>query len=156
MTAALVAVRRGDERDRAFVRDLGERSADASVSSLRSGDPVSVRIAFERLLAFVDEREHVVLIAERGQRRLGFLLLIFDLPDEVTLTDQAFIAYTAVEPDARGAGVGRALLDEAEQRARAAGRAFVSLMVTEDNTAALALYDGADYVTERRMMSKQL
>jgi ribosomal protein S18 acetylase RimI-like enzyme len=156
MNAALVAVRRGDERDRAFVRDLGERSADSSVSSLRGGDPVSVRIAFERLLAFVDEREHLVLIAEHGTRRVGFLLLIFDIPDEVTLTDQAFIAYTAVEPDARGAGVGRALLVEAERRARAAGRAVVSLMVTEDNAAARALYDGAGYATERRMMSKRL
>ncbi len=156
MTTALAAVRRGDERDRAFVRSLGERSADTSVSSLRGGDPVSVRIAFERLLAFVDEREHVVLIAELGDRRVGFVLLIFDLPDEVTLTDQAFVAYMAVEPDARGTGVGRALLDEAERSARDAGRGVVSLMVTEENAAARALYDGAGYVTERRMLSKRV
>jgi len=156
MTSALVAVRRGDERDRGFVRGLGERSADSSVSSLREGDPVSVRIAFERLLAFVDEREHCMLIAEQGDRRVGFLLLIFDIPDEVTLMDQAFVAYMAVEPDARGAGVGRALLDEAERRARAAGRTVVSLMVTEENAAARALYDGAGYATERRMLSKRV
>jgi ribosomal-protein-alanine N-acetyltransferase len=62
----------------------------------------------------------------------------------------------AVEPDARGAGVGRALLDEAERRARAAGRTVVSLMVTEENAAARALYDGAGYATERRMLSKRV
>ena len=57
-------------------------------------------------------RRHAALIAERDGERVGFLLLLYDMPDEVTLTQQAFVAYTAVEPHARGARRG----------ARAAGR----------------------------------
>jgi ribosomal protein S18 acetylase RimI-like enzyme len=153
---APVAVRSGDASDREFVRDLGRRSAASSLSAVRGGREADVALALERLVTFVYEREHVALIAELGGRRVGFLLLVFDIPDEVTLTEQAFIAYTAVEPEARRNGVGRALVDEAERRARAAGRRYLSLMVTEDNAAARALYDGSAFVTERRLMTKAL
>lgn len=156
MKLAPVAVRSGDAGDREFVRDLGRRSAASSLSAVRGGREADVALALERLVTFVYEREHVALIAELGGRRVGFLLLVFDIPDEVTLTEQAFIAYTAVEPEARRNGVGRALVDEAERRARAAGRRYLSLMVTEDNAAARALYDGSAFVTERRLMTKAL
>lgn len=156
MKLAPVAVRSGDAGDREFVRDLGRRSAASSLSAVRGGREADVALALERLVTFVYEREHVALIGELGGRRVGFLLLVFDIPDEVTLTEQAFIAYAAVEPEARRNGVGRALVDEAERRARAAGRRYLSLMVTEDNAAARALYDGSAFVTERRLMTKAL
>ena len=155
MTAA-VAVRRGDRDDRDFVRDLGFRSATTSVSAVRVARYDDVLQAFERLLDFVFARVHELLIAEEHGERLGFLLMLYDIPDEVTLTEQAFVAYTAVEPHARGRGVGRALLDAAEGHARAKGFSYLSLMVTEDNAPALAMYEHAGLVTERRMMTKVL
>jgi ribosomal protein S18 acetylase RimI-like enzyme len=155
MNAAL-AVRRGGRDDRDFVRDLGRRSAMTSVSDIRTARDDDVITAFERLLEFVWGREHEALIAEEKGERVGFLLLLYDVPDEVTLTDQGFIAYTAVEPDRRGRGIARAMLSAAEAYARAAGRRYVSLMVTEDNAPARAVYDGAGYRSERRMMTKAL
>ena len=101
-------------------------------------------------------RELKDALSESPLAAAGFALLIYDLPDEITLTEQAFIAYTAVEPEARRNGVGHALVDEAERRARAAGRRYLSLMVTEDNAAARALYEGSEFVTERRLMTKAL
>ena len=118
------------------------------------GNPVGIGIPV--LAEFVYGRNHEVLIAEEDGERVGFLLLLFDVPDEVTLMQQAFVAYTAVEPHARGRGVGRALLLAAEGSARAAGLGYVSLMVTEENAPARALYDRAGYVTERRMLTKVL
>ena len=115
-----------------------------------------VLYSLDRLAEFVFGRRHAALIAERGGERIGFLLLLYDMPDEVTLTQQAFVAYTAVEPHARGAGAGRALMAAAEAHARAEGLAYVSLMVTEDNAPARKLYDGFGFVTERRMMTKAL
>jgi ribosomal protein S18 acetylase RimI-like enzyme len=153
---AAVTVRPGSERDRDFVRELGRRSGASSVSAVRAARYDDVLAAFDRLIEFVFGRDHVVFIAEEHGVQVGFLLLLFDIPDEVTLTDQAFVAYTAVEPHARARGIGRALLDEAELYARARGRAYVSLMVTEDNAPARALYDRAGYATERRMMTKAL
>ncbi|HEY4442136.1 MAG TPA: GNAT family N-acetyltransferase [Candidatus Elarobacter sp.] len=153
---ATVVVRRGDRDDRAYVRDLGRRSAATSISPVRTARFDDVLLAFDRLLEFVFGREHVALIAEENGERAGFLLLLFDIPDEVTLTEQAFVAYTAVEPYARGRGIGRALLDEAESVARGMGRRYISLMVTEENAPARGLYDTAGFITERRMMTKLL
>jgi ribosomal protein S18 acetylase RimI-like enzyme len=154
--SAPVVVRRGERDDRGFVRDLGRRSATSSVSAVRIAKHDDVLDSFERLAEFVYTRDHDLLIAEHDGERAGFLLLLYDFPDEVTLTDQAFVAYTAVEPSARGRGAGRAMLDAAEARARARGLRYVSLMVTEDNAPARALYDGAGFVTERRMLTKSL
>jgi ribosomal protein S18 acetylase RimI-like enzyme len=153
---APVTVRRGDEADHDFVRDLGRRTATSSVSAVRIARHDDVLYSLERLADFVFGRRHAALIAERDGDRVGFLLLLYDMPDEVTLTQQAFVAYTAVEPHARGSGVGRALMVAAEAHARAEGFRYVSLMVTEDNTPARALYDTSGFVTERRMMTKAL
>ena len=154
--SAAVAVRRGNRDDRDFVRDLSRRTATSSVSAVRIARHDDVIDSVERLADFVFGRRHAALIAERDGERVGFLLLLYDMPDEVTLTQQAFVAYTAVEPHARRRGVGRALLSAAEAHARAEGLQYVSLMVTEENVPARALYDGAGFVTERRMMTKSL
>ena len=155
MNAAL-AVRRGTRDDRPFVRDLAHRSSASSISAVRVARHDDVLESFDRLAEFVYGRHHEVLIAEEDRERVGFLLLLFDVPDEVTLTPQAFVAYTAVEPHARDRGVGRALLLAAEESARAAGLGYVSLMVTEENAPARALYERGGFVTERRMLTKVL
>lgn len=160
-----VAVRPGTRDERDFVRDLGRRSASSSVSALRAARYEDVLTSFDRLIEYVFSHRHELLIAQDASTssaqvadgtRIGFLLMLYDLPDEVTLTEQAFVAYTAVEPFARGRGVGRAMLEAAETAARAAGLTCMSLMVTEENSAARALYDRAGFLTERRMMTKRL
>ena len=151
-----VAVRQGDPDDHDFVRDLSRRTAVSSVSAVRVARYDDVLDSVDRLADFVFARKHDALIAECEGERVGFLLLLYDVPDEVTLTQQAFVAYTAVEPHARGAGVGRALLVAAEAHARAMGLGYMSLMVTEENSVARDLYERSGFVTERRMMTKPL
>ena len=107
-------------------------------------------------MAYVLGREHELLIAADGAKQLGFLVLLHDLPDEVTNMEQGFVAYMAVEPGAWRRGIGAALVDAAEEIARARGLPYLSLMVTEDNSGARALYEQAGFVTERRMMTKPL
>jgi ribosomal protein S18 acetylase RimI-like enzyme len=151
-----IAIRRGTVRDRAFVIDLGRRVSPTSVSSLRIALPPLVEGAYERLVEYVLAREHDVLIAEADGSPAGFALLIYDLPDEITLTEQAFVAYMAVEPEQQRRGVGRELLGSIEAHARERGLPYLSLMVTEDNAAARELYAAAGFTTERRMMTKTL
>jgi ribosomal protein S18 acetylase RimI-like enzyme len=151
-----IAIRRGTVRDRAFVIDLGRRVSPTSVSSLRIALPPLVEGAYERLVEYVLAREHDVLIAEADGSPAGFALLIYDLPDEITLTEQAFVAYMAVEPEQQRRGVGRELLGSIEAHARKRGLPYLSLMVTEDNAAARELYAAAGFTTERRMMTKTL
>lgn len=142
--------------DRDFVQALGRRTVMSSVGSLRRPTESAARAAFERLCDIVADQSHVTFIAHKKAERVGFLLLLDELPDEVTLIDQGFIAYMAVEPKWQGNGVGAALLTAAEDEARRRGLPFMALMVTEENEAARRLYEHAGYRTERRLLCKPL
>lgn len=162
LAAAVIHIRLGERTgthaaaDRAFVNDLGRRSAVSSVGSLRPANDAKVREAFDRLTSIVESQSHVALIAERAGKRVGFLLLLDDLPDEVTLLRGGFVAYMAVEPDSWRSGVGSALLEAAEDEARRRRLPYIALMVSEENEAARGLYDRGGYRTERRLLCKQL
>ena len=150
---------RGDAEwaaDQAFVSDLGKRSAMTSLGSLRSAPERIVQASFEHLREIVEHQSGVTLIAHDGARRLGFLLLLDSLPDDVTMLPQAFVAYMAVEPEEQRRGVGAALLESAEREARRRGRPYMALMVTEGNAPARALYQRNGYETERRLLCKAL
>ena len=58
-----------------------------------------------------------------------------------------FINALAVDPGAGGQGVGRALVEAAADRARAAGFAELSLRVFTDNAGAIALYQNCGFRT---------
>ncbi len=157
MSARAIALRRGSSADRAFVLDLGSRTTTDSVSSLRAAPAPLVRASYEQLVSFAFERSHVLVIAEdRLEGPLGFVLMLDDLPDEVTGLPQGFIGYMAVEPEARRHGIGAMLLAAAEDEARERGLPVVALMVTEENEAARELYAQAGYRTERRLLCKTL
>ena len=149
---------RGDEAaaDRAFILELGRRCAMTSVASTRRAPEAMVRVAFERLCEIVETQSNVTLIAQRKGKRAGFLLLLDELPDEVTTLPQGFIAYMAVDPKQRRCGVGSALLAAAEDEARKRGLPYMALMVTEENEAARRLYRRSGYRTERRLLCKPL
>ena len=155
MTGA-VAIRRGTVRDRDFVVDLGRRVSPTSVSAQRLALPPLVEGAYERLVEYVLARDHDVMIAEADGVPAGFALLLYDEPDQITLTEQGFIAYMAVEPAQQRRGIGRMLLEHIESEARKRGLPYLSLMVTEDNAPARALYAAAGFATERRMLTKAL
>jgi ribosomal protein S18 acetylase RimI-like enzyme len=150
-------LRAGGPADRDFVLDLGRRTVGDSISAMRRPVTKLVEVTYEALVDFSFERSHVLLIAENDlEGRVGFLLMLDELPDEVTGLPQGFIAYMAVEPDARRHGVAKQLLSAAEDAARARGLPNVALMVTEDNAPARELYAQAGYTTERRLLCKQL
>lgn len=151
-----ISIRAAAPSDRAFIETLGKRTVMTSVSALRHPEPPAVIANYEQLLKIVDARAHVALIADVDGVPAGFILMLDSMPDEVTGEDQAFVAYMAVERDARGKGVGAALLAAAEDEARVRGLPYMALMVTEENVAARTLYEGAGYVTERRLMCKTL
>jgi ribosomal protein S18 acetylase RimI-like enzyme len=57
----------------------------------------------------------------------------------------AFLASIAVAPSARGAGLGRRLLQEFEEQARARGADCLRLEVEAEAAAALALYESRGF-----------
>ena len=140
--------------DAPFIQALGTATAQTSVSCIRPADSQVVAQSFRRLLQFCGERPSTTLVAERGSERVGFLILLVDVPDEVTQAAQGFIAYMAVDPPARRSGAARALLAAAEEEARRRGLPHLSLMVSNDNAPARALYATSGFVDERTLMTK--
>lgn len=150
------AVREAAAADRAFIEDLGKRTLGDSVAHFRFASQAMLEASYDGLLDFVYRQPHAGFIAERGGSPVGFLLMLLTMPDEVTRMPQGFVAYMAVEPEARGAGIAKQLLAAAEDEARARGLPYMGLMVTEDNAAARAVYERAGYLTERRLLCKPL
>lgn len=151
------SIRRGAASDRAFVLDLGKRTSQSSVSSQRPSSPDVVDAGYERLIDYATNNDYELLVAETDlDGPVGFLMLLHNIPDEVSGLPQSFVAYMAVEPDAQRHGIAAKLLATAEESARARGHAHLALMVTEDNLAARELYAQAGFSTERRLLCKTL
>ncbi len=62
-----------------------------------------------------------------------------------TSTLDAYLEELYVAPARRGEGLGRALLDATLQAAREAGAKFIHLGTSEDDTAALGLYESSGF-----------
>lgn len=150
------AIRPGTRADRTFIEDLGRRTVGDSVAAFREAPAAMLEMSYGRLTEIVFDQSHVLLIAHDGAERLGFVLMLDSMTDEVTLTVQGFIAYMAVEPGRRHAGVGSALLAAVEDEARRRALPYMTLMVTESNLSARELYERAGYITERRLLCKTL
>jgi ribosomal protein S18 acetylase RimI-like enzyme len=152
-----IEVRRATPEDDRFISALGSACAASSISRIRMVPEGVVSLSFQRLLMFCRERPGTVdLIGEIDGQPAGFLILLTDIPDDVTQQDQAFVAFMAVGEEARRSGVGTALLRNAEIEARRLGLPHLSLMVSADNAAARSLYSAAGFVHERMLMTKAL
>lgn len=101
-----------------------------------------------------------VLVAELDGALAGFLVagVITDTgtyrpPETRTL---GWISDLWVEPDARGRGIGRALIAAAEDRFRAAGLTRVELAAVVGNIDAVRLYEHLGYSRYEIMLAKNL
>lgn len=79
-------------------------------------------------------------VAVAGGRVLGYHLVLLRRGSR-----WARLYSIAVDPAARGQGLGRRLLADAERQAGAAGRDGLRLEVRQDNRAAAGLYEAAGY-----------
>jgi ribosomal protein S18 acetylase RimI-like enzyme len=109
-----------------FQREEGYPAGDAAL-----------RDSLTALLA--DPRAGAVLIARRGGRAIGYAALCFGFSIEFRGRD-AFVDEIYLAPEARGAGLGRALLRALEAEARACGVRQLHLEVEQHNEAARRLY----------------
>ncbi|HSK05387.1 MAG TPA: dihydropteroate synthase [Kofleriaceae bacterium] len=92
--------------------------------------------------ALAAPRPHVVqLVAERGGAPAGMAVAVIDLDDPA----RANLYAMWVAPEARGAGLGRALVDAALRWTRGRAALELSLQVTEGNEPARALYEGCGF-----------
>lgn len=90
-----------------------------------------------------------VMIAEHGRAAVGFFAMgVEHLGRPFGPWQRPAVAYLnaiSVQPDLHGRGVGRFLLERAEEAARAAGAVSMSLMTADTNDRAQHLFESAGY-----------
>ncbi len=87
----------------------------------------------------VDHPHGVFIVAQYAGRIVGFA-------GAWVLVDEAHVTTVAVEPEARGKGIGRALMVELLARCRERGATCSTLEVRVSNAPALKLYEGLGFV----------
>lgn len=88
----------------------------------------------------LQQDHNLLLVADDGVRLLGYVLVFMRQG-----TSLARLYSIAVSPDAHGMGLGRSLLEAAEQEAAEEGRMFMRLEVRRDNAVAIGLYARMGY-----------
>ncbi len=84
-----------------------------------------------------------VIIAEHSGRIVGSVMLYppgNNAYGVEAITPDPEVRLLAVSPDARGLGVGRALMDECMKRSRAKGAEYLGLHTSQSMKAAMSLY----------------
>lgn len=118
-------------------------------------DPDRSRSAVASHLAtlIVDEQ---VIVAEAEGDTVG--MVAFDIHDDALSRTEAvgIIEFLYVDPDHRGRGVGRALLDRAEDALSDAGVDVIDIEALVDNEGAIAFYEAAGYDHHRVRVSKRI
>ena len=90
---------------------------------------------------FFDEDEPVhALVAERGGRLVGIVHYLFHRSTTM-IGLNCYLQDLFTDPEARGGGIGRALIEAVYERARAAGSTRVYWQTHETNKTAMRLYD---------------
>jgi GNAT superfamily N-acetyltransferase len=108
------------------------------------GYPCEIDEALERIGAILDNDRQVVVVARRDGAVCGLIALdfMYYLPLGTTTCRVNALVVTAT---AQGLGIGRALLKEAERRARVGGAARIELTSGSQRTEAHAFYRACGY-----------
>ena len=136
-------IRKATEADRAAVEEIVRLAYDGYVSRMgRRPGPMDDDYA-----ALIEAGLVEVLVDE--ERIRGLLVLI---PEDGLM----LLNNIAVHPDARGKGLGRLLLEQAERRAREANCIAIRLYTHETMTENIALYSRIGYCETHRATEKGL
>ena len=108
------------------------------------GYPCEIDEALERIGTILDNDRQVVVVARRDGAVSGLIALdfMYYLPLGTTTCRVTALVVTAT---AQGLGIGRALLKEAERRARVGGAARIELTSGSQRTEAHAFYRACGY-----------
>jgi ribosomal protein S18 acetylase RimI-like enzyme len=152
----VITIRQAAEGDRTFILSLADRLADFDCPPWRSAQEIAD--GDRRALAEAIDSPSVdngLFVAQLDGHPAGCLLM-WTLDDYFTAERHAHISVIAVTRAAEGHGVGRALMNHAEQWARERGHSRITLSVFESNRRARALYERAGFHIEMRRYVKPL
>lgn len=122
------------------LRPVREQDLEA-LQKLEVASFSSDRLSRRRLKHWIQAANRVFIVAECDNQLVGYGLVLLHRG-----TRLARLYSIAVAEDARGSGLGKALMKELEARAAQKARLFMRLEVAQDNIAAIKLYEALGYV----------
>ena len=145
--------------DNPFFRKMEFDTTWASLTPEEQGHltPGEVSEALEVTHEILLERpgNRIVIAESEGGERVG--LLWFGVNRNlITGEEEAWVYNVSVVPECRGLGIGRRLMDHAEEMARAAGFHTLGLMVSAHNDPARTLYEKLSFRATNMVMRKRL
>ncbi|MFW5832709.1 MAG: N-acetyltransferase family protein [Pseudomonadota bacterium] len=160
MASVLIREARSDDQE-ALVGLMAElQEAERALEPDRAPGAEIARSHLHFLLGEVAATGGFVVVAEVSGRVAGFLLILVETDGGTYVRPEcrrhAAVADLVVTADARGRGIGRALLAAAEERVRTAGLASIRLALLADNAAAERLYRRLGYRRYEVVMRKRL
>lgn len=154
-------IRQGNVRDWPFMYSLGKEVIPSSISPWRNQPMVETMRYREKILkgfwTWIQQTDSRVFIAENDQGEpVGYLVLYPSSREELTGMLQAWVMDLAVLQEYRRQGIGRILMETAEQFCRENGIDYLGLAVSSHNLQALHLYEELGFIEERKLMVKVL
>lgn len=149
-----MVVRPAVSEDAEFIRRAARRFTESGLPEWRNQEKALEfhRLETEAVLAAVAAGE-TVLIAEEDSVSLGFIYLKAE-EDFLTGEAQGYISDVAVAAEAEGRGVGRVLMQAAEDWARGCGYRILALDVFAANQRARLFYARHGFVEQTLKMIK--
>jgi len=131
-----IRFRPAEPADAAAIRDI-VRSAYGKWVPVIGREPLPMRADYDKAVA-----EHPFDLAVEGDRIVGMLETMLE-------DDHLWIENVCVAPQAQGRGIGRLLLELAEEKAREAGRRELRLLTNGAFEANVSLYRRHGYTIDR-------
>jgi len=157
MLSEVPSIRPAAPADEAFLTGLLGRLADFEVPSWRTAAEIADAdgpILLDALHR--PQGDTVILVAEKPAGTPAGYAFVSTKVDYFTRVRHAHVEVLAVSPEVEGRGVGRALLEAAEQWAAARGDVQITLNVWWQNTRARSVYDRLGYQPETIHLRKNL
>ena len=137
----------------------GLQDHEAAFEPNRRRDPAWAAEHWRVALSRREELNGIMLIAEEDGAAVGWAFA-HDETNELFVVeadrDHGFIAELFVVPEARGKGLGRALIAACEDWARGRGHNLLLIGVLAKNARALRAYEGAGYSPYNMILRKYL
>lgn len=136
MTNSSIEFRPAEVADAATIKDI-VRAAYAKWVPMIGREPMPMRADYDKAVA-----EHPFDLAVEDGRIVGMLETMLE-------DDHLWLENVCVAPQAQGRGIGRLLLERAEEKARAAGRRELRLLTNGAFEANVSLYRKHGYTIDR-------
>lgn len=154
-------IRKADAKDLDNVIDLAVDMARCSTSPFRSVDPDKVN--YYRREDLKAMKQHIlspmvgIFVAETLDGKfLGHVISMVGNEESSTGETQGYVFDLSVIKECQGLGIGKKLMETAEDFCKKGGMKYVCLNVTTSNESAVKFYERIGYAEERKRMIKIL